>query len=142
MIDWMYSVAVRWTGETRGCQKILEGSRVKGGRSRRFHRIRLEILHRSIKKIIKKDWLDKKLEQLKVEPWKILRSKKIEKFSKFSLKIQWKWKILRSKIFENFRSQKFQKFSLKIVWKWKILRSKIFDFFRSQKFSRLDFELL
>ena len=64
---------------------ILSGCYKKPSKWR--HSNRTEKLHRSIKKIIKKFWKWKKLEQL---------------FEKF-------WKILRSKIFENFRSQKFSK---------------------------------
>ena len=65
-----------------------------------------------------------------------------EKFRNFSLKFVWKWKKLRSKIFEIFRSQKFRKFSLKILWKWKKMRSKKIEIFRSQKISDDNFKLL
>ena len=37
---------------------------------------------------------------------------------------------------ENFPSQKFRKFSLTFVWKWKILRSKIFEIFDLKNFHR------
>ena len=52
--------------------------------------------------------------------------RKISIFRKFSLEFVWKWKVLRSKIFENFRSKKFQNFH------WKLYEKEIF---RDRKFS-------
>ena len=98
------------------------------------HSNRMEKLHRSIKKNHQKIL---KMKKVRATFWKFLKIFEIENFRKFSLKFVWKWKFLRSKIFENFRSQKFRKFSLKIVWKWKFSRSKIFEIFRSQKFSKI-----
>ena len=109
------------------------------GRSRRFHRIRHENLHRSIKKNIKKDWLDKKLEQLKVEPWKFLRSKIFEKFrsQKISFSYNFQWKFLKiwdrkfSKFFDlkifhfhwifNENFEKFRKISISKFFKFSTL---------------------
>ena len=43
---------------------------------------------------------------------------------------------------EKFRNLWSQKFSLKIVWKWKFVRSTFFENFRSQNFSDVNFKLL
>ena len=51
-------------------------------------------------KIIDFFWKRKKLEQLFENFWDFFRSKNFRFFRKFPLKFVWKWKILRSKIFD------------------------------------------
>ena len=98
-----------------------------------------EILHGSIKKIIKKYSKRKNLELIKVRKF---LGENFWNFSKIFIEICMNMKNVEMKKIEFFRPQKFRKFSLKIVWKWKNLRSKFFEIFRSQKFSDDNFKLL
>ena len=100
--------------------------------SNRFQRLRRQILHWSIKKNQKVLLKTKKVGADQSSKFFGRTFLKFRKFRKFSLKFVWKWKILRSKIFEifdlknfhrklneNFRDRKFSIFSI----------SKIFNIF-------------
>ena len=110
----------------------------------RFHRLRHENIHNFEKNLDQNGLLRKKLEHFGIGQPKILRSK-ISKFfiEKFSLEIEWKWKILRSKNFENFWVEKFrsQNFSFSFNIQWKFIDEN-FEIFRSQNFRLIDSKML
>ena len=92
------------------------------GRSSRFHRLRNEILHRSIKKNYQKILIRQKVRATQSREFEIFWDRKFSKKNKIFIENSMKMKIFEIKKFRNFS---ISKFSLKIVWKSKNRKSKI-----------------